>query len=132
MPGIRLENVDHWFKEQMKDKEFRRLYKIERVKVALAQKIAEMRDDQHLNQKELAARLGVSQQFISQIETGEGRNLTLSTLVRIAGCLGRKVRITFPKDAYRRKGRQLAEDDIRSGNVKKFSDKNKAMKWLKS
>ena len=67
------------------------------MKVALAQKIAEMREDSRLNQKQLAARLGVSQQFVSQIETGEGRNLTLATLVRIAGSLGRKVRISFPK-----------------------------------
>ena len=27
---------------------------------------------------------------------------------------------------------RLAEQDIRPGNVKKFSDKNKAMKWLKN
>ena len=27
---------------------------------------------------------------------------------------------------------QLAAQDIKSGNIKKFSDKNKAMKWLKS
>ena len=97
MAGIRLENIDGYFEEQMKNKEFRRLYAIERVKVALAQKIAEMREDSHLNQKQLAARLGVSQQFVSQIETAEGRNLTLATIVRIAGSLGRNVRISFPK-----------------------------------
>ncbi len=27
---------------------------------------------------------------------------------------------------------QLAEEDIKLGNVKKFSDKDKAMKWLKN
>ena len=27
---------------------------------------------------------------------------------------------------------RLAEQDIKSGNVKKFSDKDKAMKWLKN
>lgn len=97
MSKVRLENIDHYFNEKLKDKEFRRLYEIERVKVALAQKIAEMRDEKHLNQKELAARLGVSQQFVSQIETGEGKNLTLDTLIRIAESLGRKVRISFPR-----------------------------------
>ena len=30
------------------------------------------------------------------------------------------------------KENQLAEQDIKSGNVKKFSGKDKAMKWLKS
>ena len=97
MPNVRIENIDGHFQEKMKNKEFRRLYQIERAKVALAQKIAEMREDKHLNQKELATRLGVSQQFVSQIETGEGRNLTLATIMRIAESLGHKVRITFPK-----------------------------------
>ena len=97
MPSIRLEKFDDFLQEKLKNKEFRRLYEIERAKVALAQKIAEMRQEKHLNQKELAARLGVSQQFVSQIETGEGSNLTLDTLVRIAKSLGHKVRISFPK-----------------------------------
>src|SRR5262245_35975533 len=97
MGKIRLENIEAMIKEQLKDKEFRKYYEIERVKVALAQKIAEMRQDNHLNQKELAKRLGVSQQFISQIETGEGKNLTIDTLVRIAESLGHKVRISFPR-----------------------------------
>ena len=41
--NTRLENIDGYLKEKLKDKEFRRLYEIERAKVALAQKIAEMR-----------------------------------------------------------------------------------------
>jgi DNA-binding Xre family transcriptional regulator len=96
MSKVGLENINGYFKEKLKDKEFRRLYEIERAKVALAQKIAEMRQEKHLNQKELAARLGVSQQFVSQIETGEGKNLTLDTLIRIAESLGHKVKISFP------------------------------------
>lgn len=99
MRNKRLKSIEGLLKEQMKDPEFRRLYAIERAKVALAQKIAVMREEKHLNQKELAAKMGVSQQFISQIETGEGRNLTLDTLIRLAGSLGHKVRISFPKSA---------------------------------
>ncbi|MBF0490932.1 MAG: XRE family transcriptional regulator [Candidatus Omnitrophica bacterium] len=101
MANVRIENVEDHFQKMMKNKEFRRLYEIECAKVALAQKIAEMREDQHLNQKELAARLGVTQQFISQIETGEGRNLTLATIIRIAQSLGHRVRISFPKSTGR-------------------------------
>ena len=96
MSKVGLENINGYLKEKLKDKEFRRLYEIERAKVALAQKIAEMRQEKHLNRKELAAKLGVSQQFISQIETGEGKNLTLDTLIRIAESLGHKVKISFP------------------------------------
>ena len=97
MAKVSLKDFDTYLEKQLKDKEFRRLYEIERAKVALAQKIAEMREEKHLNQKALAAKLGVSQQFVSQIETGEGRNMTLDTLIRIAGSLGHKVRISFPK-----------------------------------
>jgi len=99
MSKVGLENINGYLKEKLKNKEFRRLYEIERAKVALAQKIAEMRQEKHLNQKELAARLGVSQQFVSQIETGEGKNLTLDTLIRIAESLGHKVKISFPRNA---------------------------------
>ncbi len=97
MTNVSLKNIDGLLREQLKNKEFRRLYEVEQAKVALAQKIAEMRQEKHLNQKALAERLGVSQQFVSQIETGEGRNLTLETLIRIARSLGHRVRISFPK-----------------------------------
>jgi DNA-binding XRE family transcriptional regulator len=98
MMNKRLENIEGYVQEKLKNKEFKALYEIERAKVSLAQKIAEMRQEKHLNQKALADKLGVSQQFISQIETGDGQNLTLDTLVRIAGSLGRRVRISFPKN----------------------------------
>lgn len=97
MTKVHLEKIDGYLQKKLKDKGFRKLYEIERAKIALAQKIAEMRQEKHLNQKELAARLGVSQQFISQIETGEGNNLTLDTLIRIAESLGHKVKISFPR-----------------------------------
>lgn len=92
-----LENIESYAQDKLKNKEFKRLYEIERAKVSLAQKIAEMRQGKHLNQKALAEKLGVSQQFISQIETGDGQNLTLDTLIKIAGSLGHRVRISFPK-----------------------------------
>ena len=101
MANVRMENVEGYLQEQLKDKKFRRLYEIESAKVALAQKIAQMRQEKHLNQKALAGKLGVSQQFISQIETGEGKNLTLDTLIRIAESLGHKVKISFPKSIGR-------------------------------
>ena len=97
MKKIKLENVDIGLKEKLKDKEFKRLYELECAKVALAQKIAELREEKHLRQADLAKRLGVSQQFISQIETGEEKNLTLETMVKIAKSLGRGLNISFPK-----------------------------------
>jgi DNA-binding XRE family transcriptional regulator len=98
MMNKHLENIEGYAQEKLKNKEFKALYEIERAKVSLAQKIAEMRQGKQLNQKALAEKLGVSQQFISQIETGDGQNLTLDTLIKIAGSLGRRVRISFPKN----------------------------------
>jgi DNA-binding XRE family transcriptional regulator len=97
MKHPRLQNVDIYFKEQMKDPEFKRMYEVERVKVALAQKIAELRDRQHLNQSQLAKKMNVSQQFISQLENGDKANVTLETLAKIAKSLNMAVEISFKK-----------------------------------
>lgn len=45
-----------------------------------------------LTQSELAARLGKTKRFVSQI-LGGGKNLTLRTLANVAGALGCKVQI---------------------------------------
>ena len=97
MGRIRLENVDIHLKEELKNEKFRKLYEMECAKVALAQKIAVLRDEKRLKQVELAKKLGVSQQFVSQIETGEAKNLTIETLLKIAKALGKGLTISFPK-----------------------------------
>lgn len=97
MRKIKLENIDIGLKEELKDKDFKRLYDLERAKVALAQKIAELREEKHLRQSDLARKLGVSQKFISQIETGQEKNLTLETMIKIARSLDRGISISFPK-----------------------------------
>ncbi len=99
MKKVSLESVSIDLKEKLKNPEFKRLFELECAKVALAQKIAELREDKHLNQADLAKKLGVSQQFISQIETGQESNLTLNTLLRLASTLGRGLKISFPKVA---------------------------------
>ena len=97
MGRVRLEKIDGYLEEKLKDEKFRKAYEIECAKVALAQKIAELRQDKHLRQVDLAKKLGVSQQFVSQIETGAEKNLTIETLIRIARSLDRGVNISFPK-----------------------------------
>lgn len=97
MKKIRLEKIDAHLKAELKNKEFRKAFELERAKVSLAQKIAELRQQEHLKQADLAKKLNVSQQFISQIETAQESNLTLETLMKIAKSLGRSVKISFPK-----------------------------------
>jgi DNA-binding XRE family transcriptional regulator len=103
MKKIRLENVDIHLREKLKSEKFRKLYEFESAKVALAQKIAELRQNKGLRQVELANRLGTSQQFVSQIETGEEKNLTVVTLLRVAKALGRGVNISFPRLTNKRR-----------------------------
>ena len=97
MRKVRLENIEKHLREELKKEEFRKAYELECAKVALAQKIASLREEKHLRQIDLAKKLGVSQQFISQIETGEEKNLTIETIIKIAKSLGRGVSISFPK-----------------------------------
>lgn len=97
MKKIRLQKIDSHLNEQLKNKEFRKNFELERVKVALAQKLAEIRQEEGMNQTELAKKMKVSQQFISQIETGSEQNLTIETLLKIAKSLGRGIKISFPK-----------------------------------
>ncbi len=97
MKKLILENIKKDLNERLKDKEFRKLYEKELVKVALAQKIAELREENKLKQSELAKRMNVSQQFVSQIETGEQNNLTIDTLMKIAKSFNRGLKISFPK-----------------------------------
>lgn len=77
----------------------RMAYQIEYAKGLLIQKLADLRDKSKLNQKQLAGRLGVSQQAVSRIETGDNENLTIETLLRLARAMGQKVRISFHKAA---------------------------------
>jgi transcriptional regulator with XRE-family HTH domain len=49
---------------------------------------------EHLNQTQLAARAGMNASKISLIETS-ARNVTLSTLARVAYCLNTRIKIKF-------------------------------------
>jgi DNA-binding XRE family transcriptional regulator len=60
MKKVRLENIEIDLREKLKDEKFRKAYELECAKVALAQKIAELREEKHLRQVDLAKKLGVS------------------------------------------------------------------------
>lgn len=97
MSKIKLENYEAHLNEKLRNKTFKKYYEMESAKVALAQRIAELREEENLKQTDLAKRIHVSQQFISQIETAQEKNLTIETLLKIARSLGRGIKISFPK-----------------------------------
>jgi DNA-binding XRE family transcriptional regulator len=108
MARIRLKKIDSHLKELLENKEFKKEFERERIKIALAQKLAEIRQDAHLKQSDLAKKLHVSQQFISQIETAQADNLTIDTLLNIAGSLGRGIEISFPMLSSQESGLKVA------------------------
>ena len=81
--------------EDLKDPEFRRHFEEERRALALAIKIAKLREQKGLSQQELAKLMGTSQQAISRIESGEYEGFTLKTLEKIADATGTKLKIEF-------------------------------------
>lgn len=95
----RLENINVWLNKELKDPAFRKGYEKECAKVSLAQKIAELRHEGRMNQAQFAQKLHVSQQYVSRLETGMEKNLTIDTLLRIAITLGRDVHLSFPRSA---------------------------------
>lgn len=48
MKRVKFENIEIDLKEKLKNEEFKLLYEIECAKVALAQKISELRQERHL------------------------------------------------------------------------------------
>jgi DNA-binding Xre family transcriptional regulator len=94
----KLNTFESHLKSKLRNKRFADGYAVEKAKVELAHKIAELRHARKISQVALAKRLHVTQQFISQLESGEGQNMTLETLSRIAESLGSGVKITFPKE----------------------------------
>jgi transcriptional regulator with XRE-family HTH domain len=86
-------NFDLYLEEQLKDASF-----VERFRKAgeawdVALKLASLRKASGLSQKELAKRVGTSQQQISRLESPSYESHSLSMLRRVAGVLGATVHV---------------------------------------
>ena len=82
-------------REDLKDPEFRKHFEEERRALALALKIAQLREKKGLTQHEMAKLMGTSQQAISRIESGEYEGFSLKTLEKIAEATGTRLKIEF-------------------------------------
>lgn len=56
--------------------------------------ISDIRREQGLSQKELAKKMGISQQLISRVEKGR-ENVSVSTLANMARALNKRIKISF-------------------------------------
>ena len=88
---MRLQKVDEHLKEKMKDPYFRELYELEEQKLKIVKRIIEYRVKNKLSQKQLADKVGVTQQHISKIENGEFSSI--STLEKALLFIGYTVKM---------------------------------------
>ncbi len=78
----------------MQDPEIRDLVEKELADLEVGIQIARLREAENINQTQLAARAGMNASKVSRLETST-RNVTLSTLARVAHALNRRVKIEF-------------------------------------
>jgi len=83
-----------YIKGEMKDPEFRRLYREADIELRVALAITQAREATHMSQCKLAEVLKTKQQTISRIERG-AQNVTIETLDKIARALGQSIEIKF-------------------------------------
>lgn len=76
--------------EDLKDPEFAKAYGIESARSEFGLALFNARTKSQLTQKELADKIGVTQPYIAQLESGE-INLTSDTLGKILAILGFKI-----------------------------------------
>ena len=86
--------LDRYVERQMQDPEMKDLIEKELASLEVGILIAKLREAANLNQTQLAARAGMNASKISQLENST-KNVTLSTLTRLAHALDRRIKIEF-------------------------------------
>ena len=96
-------NFDQYLEEKLKDPAFAERFQVADRQWDLALEIARLREQAGLTQKQLAERIGTTQQQISRLEHPNYRG-SLTTLERVAEALGMSVEIRLhPKRPVKRK-----------------------------
>lgn len=90
-------NFDQYLRKQLKDKSFAARFRKAGAAWDVALQIAALREGAGLSQKDLARRLGTSQQQVSRLESPSYEGHSLSMLRRVAKALNAEVQVTFEK-----------------------------------
>jgi len=86
--AITPESVSQHIEEQYKKSSgFRKAFDEEVFMLKIAYRIAQLRKQRHITQRELAKKMGTTQQTISRLEDSENTQVTLHTLTRLARAL---------------------------------------------
>ena len=121
-PMRRRTNFDLYLEEQLKDPDFAERFKKAGEAWDIALQLASLREASGLSQKELAERVGTSQQQISRLESPSYEGHSLSMLRRVAEALGATLRV----EIRRRKAQRqtvVAEGTSRYGTSKQVGKK---------
>jgi transcriptional regulator with XRE-family HTH domain len=94
-------NFDIYLEEQLKDPDFERRFRKAGEAWDVALKLASLRKASGLSQKELAKRVGTSQQQISRLESPAYEGHSLSMLRRVAEVLGASVHVEIKQRNHR-------------------------------
>ncbi|MFH1578432.1 MAG: helix-turn-helix transcriptional regulator [Candidatus Omnitrophota bacterium] len=86
-----MRSVNEHLKEKLKDPYFKELYELEEQKLGIVKHIVDYRVKNSLTQKQLARKLGITQQHLSKIENGEFSSVV--TLDKVLLFIGFKVRL---------------------------------------
>lgn len=90
-----MDDLEKYLKERKEnDKEFKKIWKEEKVKRDVIKMIIEMRIKEGLTQQDLAKKMHTSQSSIARIESGKG-NPTLNFLVRLGNVFNKKFELRY-------------------------------------
>lgn len=93
------QTVQAWIERELKsDAELRRQVEETLNRTRIEQDLAALRERRNVSQRQLAEALGVKQPVIAKIESGQGKNLELRTLIKIAAALGARVKVLIVDD----------------------------------
>ena len=111
-------NFDRYLQDQLRDPDFAAQFKKAGEAWDLAIKLAGLRKDAGLSQKELARLVGTSQQQISRLESPSYEGHSLSMIRRVAEALGCSVRVEVER-IKRSNSHAIAERKVKYDKKKK-------------
>ena len=91
-------NFDRYLEEQLKTPGFAEKFRKAGEAWDVAIQLISLRKESGLSQKELAKRVGTSQQQISRLESPSYEGHSLSMLRRVAGVLGASIRVEIQRE----------------------------------
>ena len=82
-------------KKDSKSEGFQKAFEEEAIFTDIAIQIAKIREERHLNQKDLAKMLHTSQQMVSRLENTHNQSFSLKTLIKLARAFHKKLSVQF-------------------------------------